>query len=656
MTLTNDLPPTIIPLLSTLNGAQQKAVTTLEGPLLILAGAGAGKTKTLTHRIAALVAKGVRPESILAITFTNKAAKEMKERVEHILTSSGLTEFIHQERPFVSTFHSLGVQIIREQHQILGVPRHFAIFDRADSKKAVKDALAQLGYDEKAVDPNTVLNVISRQKGGLLTATEFADKARNPYEKNIAAVWRLYDDTLHKNKAFDFDDLLLRVALLLRDNQAVREYYQQRWLYVHIDEYQDTNKVQYEIARMITARHRNICAVGDIDQTIYSWRGADIQNIINFEKDYSDAVTVVLEENYRSTQTILSAANTVIAKNVHRREKNLFTKNGEGEKIVLTEHISENDEAREITETIRSLIKKGVNPNTIAILYRANFQSRVLEEALLRKTVPYQVLGTKYYERKEVKDVVAYARAALTPENTIDIGRIINVPARGIGKVTALKILEGGRESLTGATREKVESFFALLARIKEQAETKPLSETIRYIIKESGLEAALRAGGPDDQERLENIRELASLASKFDTMPPLEAMEAFLTEAALTSDQDELKENSGGVRLMTVHAAKGLEFDHVFITGLEDDLFPHGGFGGEHKTESEKEEERRLFYVAVTRAKQRLYLSFAQTRTTYGSVKVNTPSPFLEDIDESLVERPVHEKKYGVEAIFIDF
>lgn len=660
--------------MSDLNREQKSAVDTLTGPLLILAGAGAGKTKTITHRILNLIKNGVEPSQILAITFTNKAAKEMRERVFKLLeTDKSLNIPISfSERPFVSTFHALGVHIIKENSILAGLPRHFTIYDRSDSKRAVKDAIEELGFDPKQVEPGSVLNAISREKGNGLTQPAYARKLTGApaefYKKTISDVWEKYEKTLIKEKSADFDDLLLKTMILLRDHAEVRARYQAIWKYIHIDEYQDTNTVQYTIAQLLAEKNRNICVVGDIDQMIYSWRGADIQNILNFEKDYPEAKVVLLEENYRSTQTILAAANNVIKKNIMRREKNLFTKNVEGEKIELFISYTEKEEARIIADTARDLIQKGVNPREICVLYRANFQSRVLEESFLHKNVPYQILGVRFFERKEVKDVLSFLRASLNRESAGDMARIINVPPRGIGKATIIKVLAGQESTLGPALRMKVSQFLALLDRIKNVSMKEKPSDTIKYILRETGMETAFRNGGPEEQEKLENLRELATVATQYDSLPPEEGIEALLSNAALATDQDELEKDHDAVKLMTVHASKGLEFDYVFIAGLEQELFPHQRMGKDELTQGESEEERRLFYVAVTRSRKKLFLSYAQLRTIYGAQKVNTPSEFIADIGDEHIETAedkhknndsydgIDEKPRGIKAIFIDF
>lgn len=628
--------------LTGLNEEQKKAVLHTEGPLLILAGAGAGKTKTVTHRILHLIKQGTAPKNILAITFTNKAAKEMRERVYHLIQND--TELNRpisfDERPFVSTFHSLGVHIMKENSVLLGLPKHFGIFDRGDSKRVVKEALEEKGLDIKEYDPNLILNMISREKGNDVTLEGFRDRGLSDYMSDIIqSVWEKYEKALEREKAVDFDDLLLKTARLLRTNTEVREHYQKTWAYIHVDEYQDTNKVQYSIMKSLAGEKKNICVVGDVDQNIYSWRGADIKNILNFEKDFAGATTIMLEENYRSTQTILSVANHVIKKNKNRFEKNLFTKKGAGELITVFEAFDENDEARFVADKATDLIEKGVSPQEIAVLYRANFQSRVLEEAFLTKSVPYQVLGVKFFERKEVRDVLAYIRASLNPDSLSDLKRIINVPPRGIGKVTIAKIFGGQESDLSSAHKEKWQNFKDLLMRIKNVTQTQKTSDAVKYVIKQSGMEEHFSSGTGEDEERLENIRELATLASKYDIMPPGEGIEKLLEESALHSDQDEMKEEQNAVRLMTVHASKGLEFDYIFIVGLEQDLFPHKP-GESKKGSRDNEEERRLFYVALTRARLKLFLTYANMRTLFGSRQMSVPSEFIFDIPDEHLQK----------------
>jgi DNA helicase II / ATP-dependent DNA helicase PcrA len=648
-----------------LNEKQKEAVLQKNGPVLIIAGAGAGKTKTIAHRILHLIKEGVSPENILAITFTNKASKEMRERVEKIISEDKNLNLpmSFTSKPFVSTFHSLGVHIIKENSKLIGLTRNFSIMDRSDSSKLVKECLKELDIDSKQFEPSKILNIISREKGDLKSPSDYsAESEKNGYtlQAVTAKVWPLYEQKLSKEKALDFDDLLLKSYNLLKNNKDVLEHYQNLWKYIHIDEYQDTNKVQYMTAKLLAQKNRNICVVGDIDQSIYSWRGADIQNILSFEEDYPEAKVILLEQNYRSTQTILAVANEVIKKNKLRREKNLFTKNVEGEKVSFLKALNETEEAKFIAKKSQELIGSGVDPKEIAVLYRANFQSRALEEAFLTESVPYQVLGTKFFERKEVKDVISFLRASVNPESLSDLKRIINVPVRGIGKVTILKIFEGKKDELPAGVKEKVNSFFNLLARIKKETEENKPSEVIRFIIKESGLELELQKGNDEDRERLENMRELATLAIKYDHLPKPEGIEKLIEESALASDQDSLDmsaragKNENAVKLMTVHASKGLEFDYVFITGLEEDLFPHQPVGKDEKTPEEMEEERRLFYVAITRARKKLFLTYAEMRTIFGSLQMNLPSQFLGDFDSSFLEEEKFE--YREKIVYLEW
>ncbi|PIP03739.1 MAG: ATP-dependent DNA helicase PcrA [Candidatus Yonathbacteria bacterium CG_4_10_14_3_um_filter_47_65] len=625
-----------------LNERQRAAALHKDGPLLIIAGAGTGKTKTLTHRIMNLVKEGVPPMEILAITFTNKAANEMAVRVRTLLGTGTTRHFPLQSTrsnaPFIGTFHSLGAFIMRESGEAIGMPRAFSILDKRESLSLVKEAIKERGIDPKQFVPERISTIISKNKGELISVEEYAAGAGNNYFPAIlSTIWLAYEKKLSEHKAVDFDDLIAKTVTLLRKNETAR-HYQNKWKYVHIDEYQDTNTAQYELARILAAAG-NICVVGDADQNIYSWRGAKIRNILNFEKDYPGTTTVLLEENYRSTRTILAAANDVIKKNKHRKEKNLFTKNTDGEKITLYEGYDEGDESLFVARKIAELVRGGTVPKDIAVLYRANFQSRVLEEALIEHSLPYQILGIKFFERKEVKDVLAFIRAARNPDNTIDIKRVINVPPRGIGKITIERTLSGNKDKLSPALREKVARFETLLTALREASTKLKPSEFIKFVIKESGMEKYFATGTEDDKERLENARELATLAVKYDVLPVEEGVENLLADAALVSDQDSLENGGNAVRLMTVHASKGLEFPYVFITGMEQDLFPHKKIGESFVSEEEGEEERRLFYVALTRAEKKIFLSYASFRTIFGSRQVNAPSEFITDIDETLIE-----------------
>ena len=674
--------------LTGLNKEQREAASHMNGPLLIVAGAGAGKTKTITHRIVNLIKNGVAPEKILAVTFTNKAAKEMRERVIAEIEKNAQMTQEQDNIPFVSTFHSLGVYIIKENARILGLTKYFTILDESDSTSLVKEALKEIDIDPKMYDPKKIKNIISREKGKFIHLADYTEtNSNNTLGKIVAQVWNLYEKKKEKENSLDFDDLLLKATKLLKDNAEIRKIYQEKWEYIHIDEYQDTNEVQYLMSKLLSENNKNICVVGDADQNIYSWRGANLKNILSFEKDYPDAKIVLLEQNYRSTQNILEAANVVIKKNKYRPDKNLFTKNKTGEKISLYEALDENDEADFVATKILEVLDNGVGTifdrslsvrartalplgssacetplkNTptplseIAILYRANFQSRALEEAMLRYNISYQVLGVKFFERKEIKDTLAYLRAALNRDSLSDVKRIINFPTRGIGKVTLAKIFANDVESLPIKVKIKVNNFYKILEDIGEKIKTSKTSEVIKFVVKKSGIESELSNGTEEDIERLENIKELATLALKYDNLENGGGVEKLLEDASLASDQDsimieEKKETKNAVKLMTVHASKGLEFKYVFITGLEDGLFPHQKHNVEASEDSE--EERRLFYVALTRAKEKLFLSFTNFRTIFGSRQINAPSEFVSDISAGLLEKEGEKNK--IKTIYI--
>jgi DNA helicase-2/ATP-dependent DNA helicase PcrA len=638
-----------------LNNEQKEAARHTTGPLLIVAGAGAGKTKTITHRIVNLIKEGVAPEKILAVTFTNKAAKEMRERIIGEIEKSAKGQ---EKVPFVSTFHSLGVYIIKENARLLGLTKYFTILDESDAVSIIKDAMKELEIDPKQYEPRRMKGIISREKGKFTEIGEYSEGATDYLGRIVARIWNLYEKRKAAENSLDFDDLLLKSVKLLKENEAVRKSYQEKWSHIHIDEYQDTNEVQYLMSKLLAQTHGNICVVGDADQNIYSWRGANLKNILNFEKDYPGTKIVLLEQNYRSTKNILEAANEIIKKNKYRPDKNLFTDNEKGEKISIYEAIDETDEADFVATRILGLLDTSSisTHSDIAVLYRANFQSRVLEEAMLRYNIPYQVLGVKFFERKEIKDTLAYLRAALNPDSLSDIKRIINFPARGIGKATLAKIFARDIESLPIKTQLKIQNFYNLLEEIKEKIATSSTSDVIKFTVKRSGIEEELQNGTEEEAERLENIKELATLALKYNNLEAGRGVEKLLEDAALASDQDSLiergekKEEKNAVKLMTVHASKGLEFKGVFVTGLEDGLFPHQR-DGDSKTKEDAEEERRLFYVAVTRAKEKLFLSFADFRTIFGSRSINAPSEFLGDIPADLLEK---EGEQNIKTIFI--
>jgi DNA helicase II / ATP-dependent DNA helicase PcrA len=638
-----------------LNPEQKEAVVTIEGPLLVLAGAGSGKTRVITHRIIHLIESGVAPQNILAVTFTNKAAKEMRERVHALVDRfAPAARALKDGMPTISTFHALGVRMLREHHDAVGLRKSFTIFDRSDSNRAIKKALEAAGYDPKQFEPRRILSMISRAKGDAMTRLEFSDAARSYPEQVTAEVWEHYESILRTEQALDFDDLLLKTLTMLKSHPPILSLYQDRFRYMHIDEYQDTNRVQYEIARLLAGEHANLCVVGDVDQNIYSWRGADIRNILQFERHFPGAKIVMLEENYRSTQTIITASNDIIEKNINRPKKNVFTKNEPGELISLYTAMTGEDEAEHIALTAKNLIRAGTPASNIAVLYRTNFQSRVLEEAFINMSVPYQLLGTRFFERKEVKDVLSYLRYAINPESVSDLARIINEPGRGVGKITVLKLVEGRREEVKGKALEGVLQFEAIIKDIREKLIDAPLAETIKFILSRTGIEAALKEEGEEGEERLENLRELVTIATRYTEERGSDAIERLLEDAALEGDQDELKkkEEQDAVRLMTIHSAKGLEFTYVFISGLEEGLFPHERLS-EEKTDTE--EERRLFYVALTRAEKKVFLSFAHMRTIFGSERINVPSSFLSDIRSELIEGANPHESGFERTIFLD-
>jgi len=637
---------------SGLNDAQKQAVRATDGPLLIVAGAGAGKTKTVVHRIGHLINNGVAPNAILAVTFTNKAAKEMRERVLHLVKQ--ISPVVGTgELPFVSTFHSLGVFLLRKFGAFGGTTTRFTILDDSDTMSLIKESLATLGLDPKVTDPRSVRSIISKSANAFIAPEELESSA-NPSHRIAGRVWRKYDALKRQQKALDFDDLLTQTVELLEKNSEARTWCHTTWTHIHIDEYQDTNEVQYRIARALAAHTKNICVVGDSDQSIYSWRGANIKNILEFERDYPDAVVVILEENYRSTKTVLSAANEVINKNTYRTPKKLFTNNSDGSLISMYTAYDESDEANFVVERCIEHLDSGVPASEIAVLFRTNFQSRALEEAFLSYSIPYHVLGVRFFERKEIKDILCYIRAALNPESLLDIKRIINVPARGIGKVTIAKVF--AKEPLTGKAKLSVDTFFMTLEKIREYLLTHTVAETIKYVIEVSGMQAAYKDEF-DGAERLENLAELVTIATRYDALdtdadPSAQAgLEKLIEEATLMSDQDTI-ETANGVKLMTIHASKGLEFAIVFVVGLEQGLFPSGRDKG--ATGSDAEEERRLMYVALTRARQKLYLTYASMRTIYGMRDVRMPSEFVIDIPEELIERETRNGEAGFTTVFL--
>lgn len=645
-------------LLNGMNPRQKEAVLHTDGPLLLMAGAGSGKTRVLTHRIAYLIEeKEVNPWNILAITFTNKAAKEMKERVNAILASGG-------EDVWVSTFHSMCVRILRRDVDFIGYNRNFTIIDSSEQLTLMKRILKELNIDPKKYDPRSILGTISQAKNSLQTPQDFAKMQGSYYEEIAAKCYAAYQKELQYNQCMDFDDLIMNTIRLFEEHPDSLTYYQNKFHYIHVDEYQDTNHAQYTLVNLLAGRFRNLCVVGDADQSIYGWRGADMQNILDFEKDYPDAAVILLEQNYRSTKNILSAANQVIENNSNRKPKNLWTENKEGNKITYYRANNERDETRFIVDRMQEEIRSNHrNYGDFAILYRTNAQSRVMEETLLKANIPYKMVGGhKFYDRKEIKDILAYLNVLANPQDSISFERIVNSPKRGIGPGSIEKLrsfaslhewplLEAAQNvdlaNIGGKAGQQLGAFGEMIQEVTQMIPYLTVTELTKEVLDRSGYLEDLKIQNTlEAQARIENLEEFLTVTQEFDKQfeqqneedadAPEEKLTVFLNDLALVSDIDNLEEDASQVTLMTLHAAKGLEFPVVFLIGLEEGVFP---LSRALMEESELEEERRLAYVGITRAEEALYLTNAFSRTLYGRTQYNRPSRFVEEIDQELLE-----------------
>lgn len=641
-----------------LNPQQAEAVINTEGPMLIMAGAGSGKTKVLTCRVANLLQKGVRPYRILAITFTNKAAAEMRERVNNMSGPAAKDVWLF-------TFHAFCARFLRmEIDKLPGYGGNFAIYDTADSQNLIKQILKEMNLDDKRFQPSGILSRISNAKNALQDAEAFARQAGDFYEQKVADIYSRYEQKLQLNNALDFDDLLMLSIKLLQENKEVREKYQDRFDYLLVDEYQDTNHAQYLLTKFLAAKHRNICVVGDADQSIYGWRGADIQNILDFEKDYPDAKVIKLEQNYRSTQIILDAANAVIENNTGRKPKNLWTENKSGADIIYFQAVDERDEARFVIEQLQNLQRtENKKLGDMAILYRTNTQSRIFEEMLIKSGISYNMVGgLKFYERKEIKDIIAYLRVIFNPADSLSLLRIINVPKRGIGDASLAKIQAyaaannvslfeavsnaAAIDGLSSRFVSKLDDLAGIIFELMNLANEAPVEDLIDRVLRDTGyLEELENERTPQAQSRIDNLHELISVAQEFAASEEENNLENFLAHVALVSDIDDTELGEDAITLMTLHSSKGLEFPVVFLVGMEEGLFPHART---LMDETEIEEERRLCYVGITRAKEKLFLSSTKMRTIYGNTVTYPPSRFLQEIPARLVKTIKRQERFS--------
>jgi len=634
-----------------LNDKQIEAVKATQGPVLILAGAGSGKTKALTHRIAYLIASGVKSENILAITFTNKAANEIKERVANLLQSITNNQKTNNQLPsatppFMGTFHSICLRILRQDIDKLGYGKNFAIFDQDDQEGLVKRVMTDLDISWKKFNPSQMLDKISKLKSELVSAKCFNESAKEFAAKILSQIYTSYQLALKRNNAVDFDDLIMLCVELFQKNPEVLVKYQEIFKYILVDEYQDTNHSQYVWVNLLAKEHRNLFVIGDDYQGIYAFRQADIRNILDFEKDYPEAKVIMLEQNYRSTKNILDAANHIIINNKNQKHKKLWTENIEGENIYLKEVVAEKDEGEYMVKVIKDSVEDGGSFNDFTILYRTHAQSRALEESMIRHGLPYRILGgVKFYQRREIKDILAYLRLALNPLDEVSLARIYNVPGRGIGKISFEKLISNDPE-ISPRQKNAFSELKNLIAELNSKSKELTPTELIKFIIKKNDYEKYIVENSTDGDERWENVKELFTATKKFDVEIAPVGSEKFLEEVALIQETDKLDKKEKAVNMMTLHSAKGLEFPIVFIAGMEDGIFPHASSFFDPE---EMEEERRLCYVGITRAKKRLYLTFCRRRMIYGNSQSNPPSRFIFEMPENLVKfSPFTEKIHG--------
>jgi len=631
-------------ILKNLNPRQKEAVETINGPVLILAGPGSGKTRVLTHRLAYLIQQKISPRNILAVTFTNKAADEMRERVKKLI---GDTSYLL----LIGTFHAFCLKILRKEIDKLGYKKNFVIYDEDDQLDLIKDTMKKLGINPDQFPAKRVSTMISVIKDGIIGWKEYAENAQEYFEKNIAKVYEEYQKTLKKNNALDFDDLIMLTVILFEEFPEILKKYQEKYQYILVDEYQDTDPAQYRLIKLLASKHKNLCVVGDDAQSIYSFRNADFRNILNFEKDYSEAKIVTLDQNYRSTQNILDAASKLISKNIYQKPKNLWTENPSGPLISVIGTWDERGEADYVVKKIIEFVKSGFKLKDIAVFYRTNAQSRALEEAFIRYHIPYKLVGAiRFYQRKEVKDLVSYLKYA-DSKNAMSLRRIINIPSRGIGKITLDRILDQGLEKIA-KEKQEVQNFYELIQKIKAITNEKPLSGALKFILEEIDYKEylkknygdnELREGLTENEARWQNIEELINVASDYDQLPPPNGLKEFLEKTALLSEADEVESKKDVVHLMTLHTAKGLEFSIIFIIGCEEGILPHSR---SLLNPLDIEEERRLFYVGITRSKIHLHLLLTQRRMSWGSKEANPASRFLSEIPKHLINYEEYEGK----------